>query len=116
MSSPTLGQILQHLQNLGSQLDDATGELDDLSVTAVRARNGYEKAYAKAFLTADGPVEMKKQQALLATAERRLDAQLAEVGVEACKERIRSLRARIEIGRSLNAAQRTEASLAGYGS
>lgn len=98
---------------LGRQLDDATSEMADLEATAVRAKVDYEKAHARAFLRAEGSVDARKQQTILDTEAERLTLYLADATLHACIERIRTIRARIEIGRSLNAAQRSEMAAAG---
>lgn len=89
-------------------LDAATSEVAELDEAAVRARQVFEVAYARAFLTSDGPVDGRKQQAVLATAAEKLAAEIGAQRVRACQERIRTLRVQIEVGRSLGAAQRAE--------
>lgn len=105
--------VIRWLMELGRQLDDATSDMAELEVTAVRAKVAYEKAYATEWLAAEGSVDSRKQQTLLATEGQRLTLYLADAAVHACIERIRTIRARIEIGRSLNAAQRSEMGASG---
>jgi hypothetical protein len=65
-------------------------------------------AFARAFLTSDGAMDARKQQAVLATAGEKLDAEIASQQLRACQERLRVIRTRIDVGRSLGAAQRAE--------
>lgn len=106
-------QVIRWLIELGRQLDDATTEMADLEATAVRAKVSYEKAYAKSFLNGEGSVDRRKQQAILDTEATRLELYLADATLHACIERIRTLRSRIEVGRSINAAQRSEMAASG---
>lgn len=108
-------EVMTWLMELGRQLDDATSEMSNLEGVAVRAKVRYERAYATAFLAAEGSVDSRKQQTILATEAERLNLYVADAAVHACIERIRTIRARIEIGRSLNAAQRSEMAAAGLG-
>ena len=52
---------------------------------------------------------MRKQTAVLETADLRLDMELADVLVRAAREAIRTLRDQLDVGRSLNAATRAQA-------
>lgn len=106
-------QVIKWLIELGRQLEDATSEMADLEATAVRAKVAYEKAYATHFLDSTGSVDRRKQEAIMATGVERLDLYLCDAALHACVERIRTLRSRIEIGRSINAAQRSEMAAAG---
>jgi hypothetical protein len=105
--------VIRWLMELGRQLDEATSEMSDLEATAVRAKIAYERAFATAWLAAEGSIDSRKQQTLLTTEKQRLDLYLADAAVHACIERIRTIRARIEIGRALNAAQRSEMGASG---
>jgi hypothetical protein len=55
-----------------------------------------------------GSIKDREQAAVLAVEEQRLEAEVADQMTRAAKERIRVLRDRLEIGRSLNAARRAE--------
>jgi hypothetical protein len=58
-------------------------------------------------------MDQRKQQAVLACERESLDAEIAAQKVRACRERIRTLGVQIDVGRSLNAAQRAEWAAAG---
>lgn len=100
---------LRRLAELSLMLDRATDDYRRLDEAAVRAKAAYEVSYARVYLMGDGkPVEARKQRAVLSTADERLEWELAQAKVRAVTERIRTLRSQIEVGRSLNAAYRTE--------
>lgn len=103
--------ILTNLMTLGRDLDQVTDELAQALETEAHAKHAYEVAYARSFLGGTGSVDARKQLAVLDTAAASLALSLANVSVRVLVEKLRSLRARIEIGRSLNAARRSEMEL-----
>lgn len=105
--------IVKRLSELSRMLDAATLEAAQLDETAVRAKARHEVEYARAYLTGEGSIEDRKQLAKLATENESLDMDIAFQKLRACQERIRTLRVQIEVGRSLNAAQRSEWAAAG---
>lgn len=115
MSDLTPNQIAQNLINLGRELDRLVGEFKDLGMAAAEAKRDSEVAYSKAYMGTEGTVEDRKQSAISQTADDRYMADLAERRVAACKEAIRALHLRIEIGRTLSATTRDEMKLAGSG-
>lgn len=108
-------QIAAGLIDLGRELDRLVREYRDLSATAADAKRVYERAEAEAYLTSTGPVEERKRKAVLAASDERFAADLAERMVSACKEAIRAVHARIDVGRTLSATTRDEMKLSGVG-
>lgn len=109
MTAPaTANEVAAQLAELARELERATTELNRLDDAAVRAKSRYEVAYARAFLTAEGAMDVRKQQAVLDVADQRLAAEVAEQQVRATKEHIRTLRDRLDVGRSLGAALRSQ--------
>jgi limonene-1,2-epoxide hydrolase len=108
VSTPTTNQVILELANLGRQLDAKQVEIRDLDDAAVRARSRYEVAYARAFIAATGAEGLRKQTAILATETQKLDVEIADQVLRAARESIRVLRDRLDIGRSLNSAIRSE--------
>lgn len=106
---------LERLAELSRMLGAATDEIAELDETAVKAKIVFETQYARQFLLAEGPIEVKKQVAVLATREAREGMELAAVQVRACKERIRTLGTQIEVGRSLASAQKAAFGAEGAG-
>lgn len=104
----TPAEVMRGLIEIARDLNAATEELAELDLKAVEAKGRYEVARATAFLTTSGTVEDRKTKALLATEAERQEAEIAEALVRACKERIRTLHARVEVGRSLGTGLRAE--------
>lgn len=111
MAPQTATEVARHLAELSRQLDIAVRELSRLDEEAVRARGRFVSEYARAFLSASGSMDVRKYTANLETADRALDADLADQKVRSAKEHIRALSTRIEVGRSYSAAIRSEISL-----
>lgn len=108
MSLPTPTEVVLQLSDLARALEAKTVEIARLDEEAVRAKSRFEVSFARSFLSSDGAMDARKQQAVLATADAKLDAEIAEAKVRAARESIRTLRDRLDVGRSLNAAVRAE--------
>ena len=106
--SLTPNQIAANLMQLTRDLDALVREFKALGAKAAEAKRTAEVAYARAFMQAEGPVEERRQTALQKAAEERFLADLAEREVAGCKEAIRAIHARIEVGRTLSATTRDE--------
>lgn len=85
--------------------------LNDLEQTAVEKREDYTLALSKAYLCAEGPVEQRKHEAIVATHAERLSAETAEALVRGRKRQLDTLKVRIDVGRSAAAALRAEIAL-----
>ena len=90
-------------------------EIARLDDDAVRAKSRYEVAYARAFIAATGAEGLRKQTAVLDTELQKLDMEIADQKLRAARESIRVLRDRLDIGRSLNSAIKSEWSVSGVG-
>lgn len=106
-------EIAKRLIVLGRHLYAKVNELNALGEQAAQARRDAKLAYARAFLAAHGPVEVRKQLAEEAAADAKFAADVAEQQVSACKEALKAMHAAIELGRSLSATSRDEMKLAG---
>lgn len=115
MTETTLNGIAARLADLSRQLDKATGDAYLLDDKAVRAKHAYEIAFSRAFLSADGSMDVRKHKSVLETDVLKLDAEIADQVLRACRTRIATIKVQIETGRSLSAALRAEISLAGSG-
>lgn len=104
-------QIVQTLTGIGRALDEKADEVEQLDAAWVTAKGDYRRAYAKAFLTAEGSMDIRRYTAELQTDTEFLAVETAEQVLRAGKESLRVLRDRLEIGRSLGALVRAEASL-----
>jgi hypothetical protein len=92
-------------------LQAATIELAVADEDAVRTKQRYEVAFAKAFLSSEGSAEARKQSAVLAVENPRLDMEIAAAKLRAVRARIDTLKVQIDVGRSFGAALRAEIAL-----
>lgn len=111
----TPNEVALQLASLARDLDRLVAEIDTAEKEAVNAREDFTMSYAKEFLTAEGAMEIRKHKATKVTHDTRLAAELAEQKVKGIRRQIDSVRIRIDVGRSLGAALRAEAGLAGSG-
>lgn len=100
--------IVLELSRIGRELDELSHEIARLDHVCVTTRSEYRKAYAREFLDSAGSVDVRKQSAVLAVEDTLLTAEIADQVHRAARERIRVLRDRLEIGRSISAARRSE--------
>lgn len=108
-------EVVLQLAKLARQLDEATQTLNEADVAAVNAAEQAKVAEAKAFLAAEGPIEVRKRKAIVETSEIRLAADVAEAGVRGLQRTVRTLQVRIDVGRTYGATIRSEIALAGSG-
>jgi hypothetical protein len=112
----TPNQIAAALIELGRALDKLVAEYRGLGEGAAKAKQKAEVDYARAYMKGEGAtIEDRKQAAILAAADARYAADLAERKVAGCREAIRAVHARIEVGRTLSATTRDEMKLSGTG-
>lgn len=111
----TAQQVSAQLAHLSRELDALVKQIAEAEKAAVNAREDATLAHARAFLTAEGAMDVRKHVAIEATHAQRIAAELAEAEVRGLRRQIDSVRIRIDIGRSLGAAIRAETSLAGSG-
>jgi hypothetical protein len=111
MSDITPNSAVLELSRLSRQLDELGFKLRPAEIEAVRKRHAHSVAYAKAIISADGTnAEIRKAQAVLATDELSLAADLAEAEVRILRSDIRDvLSGRIDVGRSVVGVLRAEA-------
>lgn len=102
--------IVLELSRIGRELDQLSREIERRDADAVQAWHVHRREYARVFLASQGTgtQEDRKQAAIQAVEEHRLSAESADQILRAARDRIRVLRDRLEIGRSLNAARRSE--------
>lgn len=100
--------IVTELSRIGRELDALSRHIADLDEAAVKAWGEHRKAYARAYLQGEGSIKDREQAAVLEVEGYRFAAESADQVHRAARERIRVLRDRLEIGRSLNAARRAE--------
>lgn len=109
----TANDVALHLASLARDLDAAVRTLNTADADSVRRREDFTLAYARAFLRSEGAMEVRKQIATEQTSAERLAAEVADQIVRGLRRQVDALRIRIDVGRSLGAAVRAEAALAG---
>lgn len=107
--------IAVQLGQLARDLDDVTKALNSADRESVARREDYTLAYARAFLTAEGAMEARKQIAIEQTTVERLAAETADQVVRGLRRQVDTLRIRIDVGRSVGTAMRAELTLNGAG-
>lgn len=108
---PGILDAVRWLTRLSDLLEDVTkpgGELERLEEERIRAQQRYEVHYARVFLTATGSVDARKHTAVLECADDKFALEMATAKRDACRERIRTLRSQIDVGRSLQTTIRSE--------
>ncbi len=116
MSEPlNAHEIAKRLAGHSRELDQLVDEIGKAERDAVNKREDYTLAYSRAFLSADGAMDIRRHTATESTHEARLAAELAETHVRGLRRQIDTIRTRIDVGRSLGAALRAEVSLGGPG-
>jgi len=104
----TPNSVAANLAQLARDIAAITDGLGELERRAVETREDYTMAYSKAFLTAEGPMDVRKHQATVDTHAERLSAETAEALVRGRRAQIASLKVRIDVGRSVGAVVRSE--------
>ena len=113
-ASPT--DIAKWLGQLIRQLDAKVAEYAQLSDEAAAARKHAEVSFARAFLGATGSMDLRRQIAMRDAADARFGADIADRKVAACKEAIRALHLKVDVGRTASANVRAELTALGGGS
>ena len=113
--NPEQTRVIKRLAEVSRLLDAATDEIAILDEAAVRAKQEFEVGYARAFIEAEGSVDLRKHVATVATAGERLAYELAYAQHRACKERMNTLRNQLSTGQTVSAALRHQFSAEGTG-
>jgi hypothetical protein len=111
MTDLTPNAVVSGLLELSRELAELSKDLDQLEIDAVNSREDLTLAMAQKFLSAQGPVDVRKNIAISETSDLRLVAETAEALVRGRKRQLDSLKVRIDVGRSAAAALRAEMAL-----
>lgn len=115
MTAPaTPTEVALHLAGLARDLDTTVRQLEDADKDATEKRGAADLAYSRAFLAAEGSMDLRKHRALVETHDQRMAADVADAVVRHLRRRVDALRIRIDVGRSYGAAVRAEINLAGH--
>src|SRR5579863_4683423 len=104
----TPNDVVRQLSALGIELSQAVEMLRDAERDAVLKRHEADMVESRAFLSAEGAMELRKHQSRLAADQEEEEALVAEAVVRHLRAHIRAIDTRIEIGRSYGAAVRAE--------
>lgn len=99
--------VLDQLQSISRDLDNAIKDLSRLEQEAAMAESAYRVAKAQAFLVATGAVQTREHQAVLETQRQLIERDKTAALVRVQREYIRALHARIDVGRTIVATERT---------
>lgn len=110
----TPNDVVRQLTALGRELDGAVSMLKDAEVEAVEARHAADMIESRAFLSAEGPMDIRKHRARVEADAAEEAALGAEATVRWLRQRIRAISLRIDIGRSYGAAVRAELAVLPY--
>lgn len=105
---PNQIEIVKRLSELSRILDAATDEIAKADEAAVVAKQAFEVAYARAFINAEGAIDLRKHVATISTQAERLEYEIAMQKHRAVKERINTIRSQLSIGQTLSAAIRSQ--------
>lgn len=108
-------EIAANLAHLSRELVEMTAEYARLNEAARTAQAAYKVGFARAFLEAAGPIDVRKQQATVDTADLLWAAELAEAAFDNCRTALRVLGQRMDAGRTLASTVRAEAIASGAG-
>jgi hypothetical protein len=104
----TPNTVVMQLAELARDLDATVRSLRDADLEAVRARHQADLAESRAFVSAEGSMDLRKHLARLACAKEEEDALVKEAVVRYLRNRINAISTRIDVGRSAGAALRAE--------
>ncbi|MEO3856113.1 hypothetical protein [Acrocarpospora sp. B8E8] len=107
--------IVNQLGKLSVDLDNAVDLLCEIEEIAVDAEADYKKAFAEAFEGGIGPVESRKQQAVIKCDKLYRISGKAQAAVRKQVQHLRALHARIEVGRTIQSTARAEIALTNAG-
>ncbi len=104
----TPNDVVKILIGLGEQQRTLQNEIRDLDEAYVRTKAEYDTAAARAFLRAEGTVDVRKSQAVIDTADQKLLTELAAVRHRAAVNYERYLKNQIDTHRTISATVRSE--------
>lgn len=99
--------VLDQLQHISRDLDAAIRDLSRLEQESAEAESAYRVAKAKAYMQAGGAVQAREAQAVIATEIQLITRDKSAALVRIQREHIRALHARIDVGRTIVATERT---------
>jgi hypothetical protein len=104
--------ILDHLQSISRDLDKAIEDLETMELAAAEAESAYRVAKAVAFMSAEGAVQAREHQAVIATQVQLIERDKTAAMARVQLQRVKSLHARIDVGRTVASAEKMLAGVA----
>lgn len=108
METLTQAEVESEMMRLSALLEDNTYHLAGLAQDAAQAEADFKRDWAKAFLAATGAVRLRESEADLATERAFFNQQLAKGAEKAKRELLYSLRAQLDVLRSISANVRAQ--------
>jgi metal-responsive CopG/Arc/MetJ family transcriptional regulator len=112
----TPAQVGRFLMGLARRLDELVAEFKQLGEQVAVTKRNAAVAQARAFIESGAEkrtVPERQAYATVAAADAQFEADLAKAQHDACREAIRALHARLDVGRTLSATSREEMRMAG---
>lgn len=101
-------EVVRHLSELTRELRNLTAMYGDAERDAATKRHAADMAESRAFLDADGAMELRKHTSRVKAGDREEQALVAEALVRVLKARIRATETSIDVGRTYGATVRAE--------
>jgi hypothetical protein len=109
MTAPsTPADVIRNLSALTEELRAKVSAFRSAERDAAEKRHAADMAESRAFLAADGAMDLRKHTARVAADQKENDALVAEALVRVLRAEIRSIETRIEVGRTYGATVRAE--------
>lgn len=116
MTAPaTANQVVANLSSLTEELRRIVSSFRVAERDAAEKRHAADMVESRAFLAADGAMDLRKHVARVAADRAEGEALVAEALVRVLRAEIRSIETRIEVGRTYGATVRAELKTLGYG-
>lgn len=111
-STPT--EVVRNLTALTDELRSTVSTLKNAEHDAAVKRHAADMVESRAFLNADGAMDIRKHTARVAADKHEGEALVAEALVRVLRQKIRELETRIDVGRTYGATVRAELKTVGY--
>lgn len=108
MNDMTPATIVATLSNISKEIEKKASEIEFLDAKATKEKANYRIEYARAFLNAEGSMDIRRYYADSVTQDAFFSMEMADQVLRSAREAMRVLRDRLEIGRSLSAIMRME--------
>lgn len=108
-------QIEQHILELTNRISKGIRIFSDRYSGFLEADREFDKAYARAYLTAEGSIKDKEKTAVLETFEARTARDVAEVAYKNADKLLKALDSELRAWQTLGASVRQQYAVAGRG-